>query len=105
MIVIAHLCNGSVVIAKQKQVDEGFVLEDPVEILAMPNQNGVQVNLIPFGSLFGLVRPISEVDFCQLIADPVPAPSNLADRYTTMVTGIQLPEAGTSRGSLSLVKP
>jgi len=102
-VVVLYLISGQVIIGKL----EGMILSAPFELLASPSPQGVRVSLLAFGSLFGALAPIPQLDLNELpiLCNPVEAPAHLVAEYTKITTGIMLPtpNGNMSKGGLTLV--
>lgn len=101
-IVVARLVGGQTVIGKLLPHDSIVILEDPMELFAAPAGGALRISMIPFGSLFGALPPVDQLDITNLELVPqIEAPQGMADEYIKLTSGIEVARSS----KLQLVQP
>lgn len=93
-VLVLHLINNHIVVGEVSFTDDGtYHVKQPRQLTIVPNNQmqRMEVKLVPFGALPGVLAPLEEVEFQPfhvMIAREVP--QDMLDEYTRVVSGIQI---------------
>ena len=94
-IVVGYLWTGQIVVGK---LVEELTLKEPLEMIAGQNSTGqLNVHLTPYGSMFGVLPPITELDVeSHLMFAPTEAPQHIVAEYVKATSKIVLPKSNVA---------